>query len=238
MLSGGVGVGGAVIATPLIRALGITPYLAIGTTVPAILPSTITGALTYLKAGLIDVRAALWTALPAAFTSVIGALATRSVDGHALMVATALVLLVLAIRTFPSKQELNEQLPISKPAIPALLAVGGVTGLLSGLLGVGGGFILIPAYLRLFRLPVKVALGTSLTVISITVVPNLIAQSFVGNVRWDVALLLAVGVIPGARIGALAAIKAAPRRLQAVVAVTLGLIALGYGAFELAALSS
>ena len=238
LLSGGVGVGGAVIATPLIRALGIGPYLAIGSTVPAILPSTITGALTYRKAGLINFRVALWTASSAVPGSLVGALATRSVDGHILMLVTAAVLLVLAVRTFPSGSHPPEETPASRPAIPALVTIGAVTGVLSGLLGVGGGFVLVPSYLRFLRLPVKVALGTSLTVISITVIPNLVGQSLVGNIRWDVAILLALGVIPGARIGALAAIRTDPQRLRSIVAVVLGLVAIGYGAFELAALSS
>lgn len=205
---------------------------------PAILPSTLTGALTYRKAGLIDVRAALWTAVSAVPGSLVGALATHSVDGHILMLVTAFVLFVLAVRTFPSGSHLPEGAPASRPAIPALLTVGAVTGVLSGLLGVGGGFVLVPSYLKLFRMPVKIALGTSLTVISITVIPNLIGQSLVGNIRWDVAILIALGVIPGARIGALAAIKADPRKLRSIIAVVLGMVAIGYGALELAALSS
>ncbi|MGH9269023.1 MAG: TSUP family transporter, partial [Acidimicrobiales bacterium] len=65
IFSGSLGVGGALLATPLIRFLGVPPYLAVGTTVPAILPTTVTGAWSYGRAGLLDLRTAAWAAAAA-----------------------------------------------------------------------------------------------------------------------------------------------------------------------------
>ena len=59
ILSALLGVGGAVVTTPAIRVLGATPILAVGSTVPAILPAAISGTWRYAKAGLVDWRAAL-----------------------------------------------------------------------------------------------------------------------------------------------------------------------------------
>lgn len=235
--SGALGVGGAALATPLVRFLGVDPFLAIGSTVPAILPSTLTGAYTYAKAGLVDRRSVLWTSLGGSAATVAGAYATRAIpgDGHLLMVITAVVLLFLAVRLIPSRGHVE---PVSVPhtSALALTGVGAAAGFFSGLLGIGGGFLMVPLFLRVMRMPTKVALGTSLAVITITVVPNIAAQWAVGNIDWRVAGLLAVGVIPGARAGAKAAIRANQRFLRIAIAVSLATVALMYGIFETIAL--
>lgn len=236
--SGALGLGGAILATPLIRFLGVSPHLAIGTTVPVLFPTTLTGAWTYRRAGLVDDRGALLTALPAAATAVAGAFTTRLVNGHVLMLMTAAILLLLALRTLPGRSPSErEPAPPRRTAGP-FVAVGAVSGFFSGLLGVGGGFVMVPVFIRILRLPVKVALGTSLAVIALTSVPNLVAQSVVGNVDWKVAVLLALGVIPGARAGARLAIRASERKLQVAVVVCVVAVGLAYALTELAALFS
>jgi len=61
-LSGLFGVGGAVISTPGIRALGATAVAAVGTTLPSIIPGATSGALRYRREGLIDARTVAWAA--------------------------------------------------------------------------------------------------------------------------------------------------------------------------------
>lgn len=235
--SGALGVGGASLATPLVRFLGVDPFLAIGSTVPAILPSTLTGAYTYAKAGLVDRRSVLWTSLGGCAATIAGAYATRAIpgEGHLLMIVTAAVLLFLSLRVIPGRGHVE---PESVPHTPAwgLAAVGATAGFFSGLLGIGGGFLMVPLFLRWMKMPTKVALGTSLASITITIVPNIAAQWAVGNIDWYVAALLAIGVIPGARAGANAAIRADQRLLRIAIAVGLATVALVYGAFETVAL--
>ncbi|MBW3588050.1 MAG: sulfite exporter TauE/SafE family protein [Actinobacteria bacterium] len=249
IFSGALGVGGALLATPLIRFLGVGAYLAIGTTVPVMLPTTITGAYTYHREKLVDFRAAVWTAASGVAFVVVGALSTRHIDrggGHALMLITAVVLFFSGMRLLPSRSKIVEPAePIR--SIPAFLAIGAVSGFLSGLLGVGGGIIMVPAFISLMRLPTKTALGTSLAVITLTVIPNVIAQSFAapclsisscGNIDWTVALPLSIGVIPGARLGAKLSIRAPERALRIVMVIAITSIALVYAWREIAELSS
>lgn len=238
--------GGALLATPLIRLLGTSPYLAVGTTVPAILPSTITGAWTYYKAGLVDRRAALWIAAGGSAAAFAGAKSTRLFDGHVLMFMTAALLFVLALRLIPEPAN-SEGSDASGapgayrktgPPVAGLLTLGVISGFFSGLLGIGGGFMMVPVMIRFLRFEVKVALGTSLMVISVTVIPNIIGHTLDGNIDWRKALLLAIGVIPGARLGAKLAIKAKERSLRRTLAVVLAIVAIAYAALELIALSS
>jgi len=238
IFSGGLGVGGAVLATPLIRLLGTTPYLAVGTTVPAILPSTVTGAWTYYKAGLVDRRAALWIAAGGSLAAFAGARSTRLFDGHVLMLATAALLFILALRLIPDPPKEEEGGDGKRASVAGLLGLGLVSGFFSGLLGIGGGFMMVPVMIRFLRFEVKVALGTSLMVISVTVIPNIIGHAMEGNIDWRKAALLAIGVIPGARLGATLAIKAKDRSLRRTLGVALAIVALAYAAFEITALSS
>ncbi|MGI8426794.1 MAG: sulfite exporter TauE/SafE family protein [Actinomycetota bacterium] len=236
LFSGALGVGGAIVATPLLRLAGISPYLAIGTTVPAILPGAITGAWTYLRANFVDSRAALAIGVPGAVFSFLGARATRSVDGHMLMIMTAMVLLALAIRLPAQVAEDRAGGTNRVGALHWFALLGAAAGFFSGLLGIGGGFLIVPVLAGLFGFPIKLALGTSLAVIALMAVPNIVGQAQAGNIKWSAALLLAVGCVPGARLGSMVAIRSSDRRLKVVVAVGLGLVAVFYAALELTAL--
>lgn len=245
VFSGALGVGGALLATPLVRFLGIAPYLAIGTTVPVMLPTTLTGMYTYHRERLVDFTVAGWTALSGAVFAVLGALSTRQIDrsgGHVLMITTAAVLLVSAFRLLPGK---SSQTDLNEPrrSVPIYLAVGAASGFMSGLLGIGGGIIMVPAFISLLRLPTKTALGTSLAVITFTVVPNIVAQTFAapctsfescGNINWTAALLLSIGVVPGAWLGAKLSIRAPERTLRIVMVIAISVIAVIYALREIA----
>lgn len=83
VLSAMFGVGGAVISTPGIRALGATPLQGIGSTLPSIFPSSITGTLRYRREGFVLWRAVWWTAAFGAPAAVLGSLATGSILARA-----------------------------------------------------------------------------------------------------------------------------------------------------------
>jgi len=89
ILSAMLGVGGAVVTTPAVRLLGATPIEAVGSTVPAIMPGAIAGALRYTREGLVDWRCALGLGISGAALSLVGALTSTVIDGGLLMVLTA-----------------------------------------------------------------------------------------------------------------------------------------------------
>jgi uncharacterized membrane protein YfcA len=114
--------------------------------------------------------------------------------------------------------------------------IGLVAGLLSGLLGIGGGVIMVPAFTEVLSMSLKSAIATSLVCVGIFGVPATITHAFLGDVDWRLAILLAIGVIPGARVGAALTIRTAERRLRLAVGVFLGLVALVYFVTETRAL--
>lgn len=233
--SGAFGIGGALLSTPGIRwALDVPAKIAVGTTLPVIIPTAIAGLWTYVRSQLVDVRSSVITAAAGSVFAVLGALTTELVPGELLLVITAAFILVLSLRMLPSSGAVRP--PRFKPTPPVLLVVGATSGFLSGLLGVGGGVILVPVLTVVLRFPVKMALGTSLAVVAAQAIPGSITHALIGNIDWVIAAGLAIGVIPGARIGSRLAVATEDRKLRIVVALAMAVLALAFGATELRAL--
>src|ERR1700712_1499283 len=93
-MSGLFGVGGAVISTPAIRALGASAAVSVGTTLPAIIPGAASGTVRYAREHLIDWRLVRWAGPAGALGAVLGSLASDAVPGHGhvLMLLTAALL--------------------------------------------------------------------------------------------------------------------------------------------------
>ena len=100
--SGAVGIGGAILSTPGIRwALDVPAVIAVGTTLPVIVPAAITGVIAYIRTGFVETRAAVVAAAAGSCFAVLGALVTDLVQGELLLIATAALILVLAYRMLP-----------------------------------------------------------------------------------------------------------------------------------------
>jgi uncharacterized protein len=274
VLSGMFGVGGAVLSNPAIRALGATPLESVGSTLPSIIPSAISGSLRYRREGLIIGRVALWTSATGVAASVGGALLAGTVpgDGHVLLLVIAGLLAFTAYRLgkpprsspapspspAPARSPAGVEDPVGDLAIPAadleassageaersapadrradtwrLCVIGVAAGGLSGLLGIGGGVLMVPAFVGWVRLTIKEAVATSLLCVGVLAVPGTITHAVLGNIEWAFAIPLAIGVIPGAQLGAHLAIRASSRALRLAVAIALGAIAIAYATGEI-----
>jgi uncharacterized protein len=104
-------------------------------------------------------------------------------------------------------------------AIPPLV-IGAVVGLLTAFLGVGGGFIMVPAMIYLLRMPTNVVIGTSIfQIIFITAVVTILHASFAHTLDVVLALILAVGGVIGGQFGVRAGQKFRGEQLRAMLAV-------------------
>jgi len=263
VLSGAFGIGGGIITTPAIRLiLGAPALIAVGTPLPVIFPSALTGAVSYARNGIADVRTGVICGVAGSGTAVLGAWATRLVGGDVVLLATAALILYTAADMVlqvvrpprvgleaaeerdaatslegvespeagepadepePPEQErsalLNEHAkPGSEGArnAPAarLILIGAATGFYSGFLGLGGGFVLVPMLTRWLGFPIKRAIATSLFAITILAIPGTISHALLGHIDWRIAAGLAVGVIPGALIGARFTLGSADRTVR------------------------
>lgn len=232
VLAGMFGIGGAGLTTLALRVvLGAPAAIALGTPLPVVIPTALVGSLTYYRNGLLDLRLAGWCSLGGVAGSVGGAMLTKVLDLRYLMLLTGAIVLYLAGMmiyrgvtghvqpdvaveddTVLSPADGGAETPAAGGATrqSALLyvAVGLAGGFFSGLLGIGGGIVMVPAFLYVLRVPIKRAFGTSLAVITIIAIPGTIVHSVLGHISWSLFLYLIIGVIPGAYLGAKLAIKA------------------------------
>lgn len=231
VLAGLFGVGGGIVMTPGLSLLvNVPPVIAVETPLPVIFPTAAVGAATYWRAGQVDAHAAAWIGGTGIFTAVVGALAADAVGGEVLLLVTAGLLAWQAVTILRGRNR-AEATAHERP-IPrwALVAIGAAAGLLSGLLGIGGGLVIVPTLAGMLGMPLKRALGTSLLCIVVMVIPGTIVHSLLGNIDWPVAFALMVGSIPGARVGARLALGTREGTLRLLVGSFLGLVAIGYGA--------
>jgi uncharacterized membrane protein YfcA len=239
VLSGLFGVGGGIVMTPGIQVLmGAAPIVALATPLPAILPTALTGAFTYQRSGQVDTRATAWMVGPGIVGAVAGAALTDVVDTHVLLIITAVLLGWQAVGVLRgARDRTREDDPALTPPAPSkFLVIGLVAGFVSGLLGIGGGLIMVPLMVGWLGMPLKRALGTSLLTIAVLVIPGTVVHTLLGHIDWAIFLVITVGAVPGARVGALFALGTRERTLRLMVGSFLLLVAVTYGATELSAL--
>ncbi|MGI8663372.1 MAG: sulfite exporter TauE/SafE family protein [Acidimicrobiales bacterium] len=252
ILSGMFGVGGAVLTTPGVRLLGATPIEAVGSTIPAILPGSLSGALRYARKGMVDWHVATTCGLIGSAMAVAGGALSDHVNAHYLMLLTAALLLWTGVKDIGA---VRAPARVVVPAVDddALIleadegrsgdvplarvgAIGAAAGLLAGLLGVGGGILMVPAFSRILHLSPKRAVATSLVAVAIFSVPAMITHALLGHINWGFALCLLAGVVPGAQIGAHLTIGGSERRLRILSGTFFSVLAIAYGISELRAL--
>lgn len=230
VLSGAFGVGGGIITTPVVHLLlGGSAIEAVATPLPVIFPSAVTGAATYNKERRVNWRAVGWAFIPGGLGAVVGALITAYIDPHMLLLVTSALLAAQGLRIGwggPFREHPHGQVPGWQYAL-----AGAAAGFVSGVLGLGGGIVFVPILTVILGMPLKTALGTSLAVIAVVVIPGTFVHTFLDHINWPAFIVLVIGVIPGARIGAKLALRANEKSLRRAVGVFMLTLAIGYGSF-------
>lgn len=103
--------------------------------------------------------------------------------------------------------------------------IGVVAGFMSGYVGVGGGFIMVPLFVSMLGIPMRLASGTSLTAVCILAIPGVIEQAVLGNIDYMVGVAMMIGSIPGAIVGANLVKRVPERALRFAFALFLLLMA-------------
>lgn len=248
ILSGAFGIGGAIITTPAMAlVLGVPAMIAVGTPLPVILPSAVTGAVAYAQHRLVDWRSGVVLGIVGSAASVLAALAADRVGGAVVLIGTALLIFWAAADTLRqvrqsdaeraawvdageeadaaamvADREANDA-PVEPPnlALVRALLIGTMAGAYAGFFGLGGGFVFVPLLVRWGRFPLKQAIGTSLVAVAVLSVPSTITHALLGNVDWGIALSMVVGVVPGALLGARLSLGAGERALRVAFALML-----------------
>ncbi len=243
------GAGGTIIAVPLlIFGLHFTVAESAPIALLAVCLSSTIGALIALRQGKVRYRAAGFIALTGILVAPAGIGLAQRLPNAPLTVLFALVLFYVAVNmlrhsTQPMAEERNaSDLQSNSAAIPCRLEYergrliwgwpcvralgysGIATGFISGLLGVGGGFVVVPALKRATNLPMQSILATSLAVIALISGIGVASATFMGGMNWPVALPFAAGALAGMLIGrAIVGYLAGPKLQQGFAVVSMGI---------------
>lgn len=223
-----LGLGGGIILVPALTVLlGVNIRYAIGAAIVAAIATSSGSALRYLREGLVNLRLALFLELAAVTGALTGATVAGLVDHRTLYfvfaAAAGLIGALMLLRRRPATPPtgtapppaphplglagtsfdatVGAQVPYRAERIPAGLALGFAAGAASGLLGVGGGFLKVPALHVAMKVPLKVATATSTFMIGVTAAASAGVYFHRGDVAACVAAPVALGVVLGAMLG-------------------------------------
>jgi hypothetical protein len=240
LLMGLTGAGGGILSVPLlVFVLHLPVAEAAPVSLSAIALSAGVGALLGLKNKILRYKAAGFMALFGLLLSPLGLWAAQQIPNAPLLMLFSLILFYVSIRLY--RQAHKEILGIpdfdGKPPPPCLLDAsrgklawnipcaralmysGGVAGFLSGLLGVGGGFVIVPALKRFTDLPVQSIVATSLGVLAIISSGGVAFSAISGNLDLALAAPFSFGALSGLLIGRALGKKLSGPRLQQIFAI-------------------
>jgi uncharacterized membrane protein YfcA len=198
-LGGLFGVGGGILIVPaLVLFMHMDQRLAHGTSLAAVLPIAVSSLIGYTLADKVDWPVGVLLAVGAVGGAVVGTHILHVLPQRVLGYVFAVFLLLTAVRLVADHASAagRSDLTVGRGAL--LVLIGVVTGVLAGLLGVGGGIVMVPAMIVLFGIPAVVAKGTSLAVIVPTAVMGTWRNRTKGNTDLRVAAVVGVAGIVSA----------------------------------------
>ncbi len=204
LVFGLLGAGGSILTVPImVYALGQDPKVAIVMSLPIVGGVALVGVFRHWRAGNVDLRTAIPFGVAAMIGAFGGARLARFLGGGTQLTLLAILMLGAAVSMFR-----NASVP-EKPATdsrdrelgPMVLGIGMLTGVLTGIVGIGGGFLLVPALVLLAKVPMQAAVGTSLVVITLNTVAGYLGYLGTVDVPWRIVGLFggiaAVGIVIG-----------------------------------------
>jgi len=229
-VSGLIGIGGAIVMIPLL--LYAPPLLGAGQldvkavaaiTMVQVFVAAASGVVAHRRYRAVNARLAVTGGIAMAAASLVGAMASHWMQESwlllvfALMVTTAFVLMLVPARppdvTAPAEEhEYSRSLTAS---------VAASVGLVAGLVGAGGAFLLVPLLLVVVGVPIRVTIGSSLAITALAATAGVIGKLVTGQVPLGPALVVALGAVPGAQLGALASRRLAGNTLRGILFVAI-----------------
>ncbi len=263
ILSGMFGVGGGFLMTPLLFFIGIPPAVAVATEANQIVASSFSGVLAHFKRKTVDLRMGTVLLIGGLLGAALGVYVFNILKAQGqvdLLVKLCYVVFLGVIGGLMFLESLNAIRNVKKGKAPKRkkhnwihglplkmrfrvsglyisvippLIVGVAVGVLAAIMGVGGGFIMVPAMIYLLGMPTKVVVGTSLfQIIFVTAFTTMLHATTNYTVDIVLAVLLLVGGVIGAQIGTRIGVKMKAEQLRILLALMV-LVVCGKLALEL-----
>ncbi|NJE42219.1 sulfite exporter TauE/SafE family protein [Thermococcus sp. GR6] len=223
-IAGLFGVGGGFLIVPALTILGLPIHVAIGTSLTCIVLSSLSAVAIHVRKGTVLYRVVLIKEAFSIPAALIGAYISSLLPERTLKFVFALLLVYLSFRMWRGRGTFEfEEKEIKTSRISV---VGVASGLTSGLLGISGGILNVPLFHAYVGIPMRYAVGTSSLALFFTALAGSLGHYRLGQVDVHTALLLAPGLLVGARIGALLVHRLHPCHLRRAFSALLIIVAL------------
>lgn len=194
-----LGIGGGLVMVPVLNLLGASPLQATATSLVGIFLGASSATVQNYWRNNLDFKLIIYLSLSALFTTELGVRLANNLSprylllGFAIFLIGAIFLIQLKGQITPDRKQQGWWV------IPL---IGGITGLLSGLLGVGGGLVMVPLQMLWLGQNIKAAIRSSLGAITIIALWGVSSHSIKGNILWQEGILLGLGSMIGGQFGA------------------------------------
>ncbi len=209
-----LGGGGSILTVPLLSYVaGLEPQHAIATSLFVVGGTSAVGSISHARAGRVRWRVAAVFGAAAMAGAYGGGRLAHFIPGNVLLIAFALIMIAAAVAMLRGRRDVGDEstgpLPIGK-----IVLQGASVGVISGLVGAGGGFLLVPALALLGGLPMPVAVGTSLVVISMQSFAGLAGHLSGETIDCKLAGMVTAAAVVGSIIGGQLTSRVEPATLR------------------------
>ncbi len=203
-----VGGGGSILAVPLLVYLvGVpSPHAAIGTAAVAVALNAATSLVGHARSGNVKWPCAVTFALAGVIGAALGADAGKAMDGQRLLALFGALMMLVGLSMLRPRKTADDptvrlQRSTASVLLPRLIPIGFGVGLLAGFFGIGGGFLIVPGLVMATRMPLRIAVGTSLVVVTALGLTTATSYALSGLVDWAIVGLMVFGGAIGAVVG-------------------------------------
>ncbi|SMO84764.1 sulfite exporter TauE/SafE family protein [Melghirimyces algeriensis] len=243
-----IGLGGGIITVPALLLLAslfpelnyMTPQLAVGTSLVLVIITALSSTLSFTRQKRVDFRSGWVFFLASGPGAILGAYLTHFFNVNMFYVSFGCIMILIAgILTFRDRlKSRSVQWSVKREFTdlegnvhrygyhrPTAWIVSFIVGIISGLFGIGGGALLVPMMVLLFRFPPHVATSTSMFIIFLSAVLGSITHFTQGNIDWQAVLLIAPGAWVGGKLGAWISRKMSGRALLVALRLAIVMVA-------------
>ncbi len=237
-LSGLVGIGGGIIMAPLLLYIpplfGFEPFSmkeVAGLTIVQSLLGCLSGALAHKKFHFVSTKLTLYMGVGIFIAAFAGGAGSYYVSNTILLFIFACLAFIASFLILVPLKKDSENPDVEKLTFNRFKAVTAASaiGLLGGLVGQGGSFILIPLMTAYVKIPTRIAIGSNLAIVLFSSIAGFIGKAATGQIEWLLAIPLVISVIPAASLGGFISKKIPIKRLRQILAVIIAVAAIRIG---------
>ena len=234
-LSGMLGIGGGIVMAPLLLYVpplfGFEPLpmrIVAGLTIVQGLVACVSGALSHRQFRMVSKRLSLYMGISIFIAAMVGGAGAGYVSNQILLfIFAGLAFSAAFLMLIPVKGDCEN------PDVECLtfyrwraVTSASAVGLLGGLVGQGGSFILIPLMTSFVQIPTRIAIGSNLAIVLLSSMAGFIGKAVTGQIEWLMAIPIVLTVIPAARVGSLVSRRVPVLGLRRALAVLIAIAAI------------